>query len=109
MPSLGALQKARGSDAFEVVAISVDASEDKDYAVQRLNELGASDISFHIAPPENYEIVYDAGVKGFPTSILYGPDGKEIARLEGDADWASLEAIGFIDAILAKAALAKAG
>ncbi len=32
MPSLGALQKARGGDDFQVVAISVDAAEDKDYA-----------------------------------------------------------------------------
>lgn len=103
MPSLGALQKARGGDGFEVVAISVDGMEDKAYAARRLGELGAANITFHIAPPENYEIVYEAGVKGFPTSILYGPDGREIARLAGDADWASIEAIGFIDALLAKA------
>jgi thiol-disulfide isomerase/thioredoxin len=103
MPSLGALQKARGGSRFEVVAISVDGMDDKAYAARRLGELGAANITFHIAPPENYEIVYEAGVKGFPTSILYGPDGREIARLAGDADWASIEAIGFIDAILAKA------
>ncbi|MEH6487639.1 TlpA disulfide reductase family protein [Hyphomonas oceanitis] len=102
MPSLGALQTARGGDAFEIVAVSVDSSEDKDYAAQRLGELGAANISFHIAPPENYEIVYDSGVQGFPTSVIYGPDGKEIARLAGDADWSSIEAVNFIDAILAK-------
>ena len=103
MPSLGALQAARGGDAFEIVAVSVDSSEDKDYAAKRLDELGAANISFHIAPPENYEIVYASGVKGFPTSIIYGPDGKEIARLAGDADWSAIEAVNFIDAILAKA------
>ncbi|MBU1288484.1 MAG: TlpA family protein disulfide reductase [Alphaproteobacteria bacterium] len=103
MPSLGALQTARGGDAFEIVAVSVDSSEDKDYAAKRLGELGAANISFHIAPPENYEIVYASGVKGFPTSIIYGPDGKEIARLAGDADWSAIEAVSFIDAILAKA------
>lgn len=103
MPALGALQKARGGERFEVVAISVDALDDKAYAAKRLGELGAANITFHIAPPENYEIVYESGVKGFPTTILYGPDGREVARLEGDADWASIEAIGFIDAILAKA------
>ena len=94
---------SRGGDGFEVVAISVDGMDDKAYAARRLGELGAANITFHIAPPENYEIVYEAGVKGFPTSILYGPDGREIARLAGDADWASIEAIGFIDALLAKA------
>ena len=100
MPSLGALQKARGGDAFEVVAISVDAAEDKDYAEKRLGQLGAPNIPFRIVTPEQYELVYDSGVQGFPTSILYSPDGTEIARLAGEADWASFEAVGFIDALL---------
>lgn len=100
MPSLGALQKARGGDDFQVVAISVDAAEDKDYAAERLGELGAANIPFRIVTPEQYELVYDSGVQGFPTSILYGPDGKEIARLAGEADWSSFEAVGFIDALL---------
>ena len=100
MPSLGALQKARGGDGFEVVAISVDAAEDKDYAERRLGELGAANIPFRIVPPEQYELVYESGVQGFPTTIIYGADGKEIARLSGEADWSSFEAIGFIDALL---------
>ena len=100
MPSLGALQTARGSDKFEVVAISVDSEEDKAYASQRLTELGASNIDFHIVTPEQYELVYDSGVQGFPTTILYDADGKEIARLAGDADWSSIEAIGLIDKLV---------
>ena len=100
MPSLGALQKARGGDEFEVVAISVDAAEDKAYAAERLGQLGAANIPFRIVTPEQYELVYDSGVQGFPTSILYGPDGKEIARLAGEADWSSFEAVAFIDALL---------
>ena len=100
MPSLGALQTARGGDRFEVVAISVDSEEDRAYAAQRLGELGASNITFHSATPEQYEIVYDSGVQGFPTTILYDAAGTEIARLAGDADWSSIEAVGFIDALL---------
>jgi thiol-disulfide isomerase/thioredoxin len=102
MPALGALGAARGGEAFAVIAISVDAADDAEYARRRLGELGAANLAFHHAPPEQYEIVYAAGVRGFPTSILYGPDGREIARLAGDTDWASLEAIGFIDALLRK-------
>lgn len=100
MPSLGALQAARGGEDFQVVVISVDAEEDRAYAQKRLRELGAANLTFHIATPEQYEIVYESGARGFPTTIFYDPDGKEIARLEGDADWASLEAIGFVDALL---------
>ena len=100
MPSLGALQTARGGETFEIVAVSVDSEEDTAYAAQRLSELGAGNITFHIATPEQYEIVYDSGVQGFPTTILYDAGGKEIARLAGDADWSSLEVVGFVDALL---------
>lgn len=103
MPALGALQKARGGDAFEVVAISIDADEDVDYAKRRLTELGAANIAFRHAPLDRGDIVYGANVQGFPTTILYGPDGLEIARLSGEADWAAAEAVQFIDAALRQA------
>ncbi len=103
MPSLGALQAARGSDMFEVVAISIDSDEDLEYARQRLTELGAANILFRHAPLDRGDIVYGANVQGFPTTILYGPDGLEIARLSGEADWAAAEAVQFIDAVLRQA------
>ncbi|MDP3460538.1 MAG: TlpA disulfide reductase family protein [Hyphomonas sp.] len=100
MPALGALQAARGGDAFEVVAISIDADEDVEYAKRRLTELGAANIAFRHAPLDRGDIVYGANVQGFPTTILYGPDGIEIARMSGEADWAASEAVQFIDAAL---------
>jgi len=103
MPALGALQKARGGDAFEVVAISIDSDEDVDYAKRRLTELGAASIAFRHAPLDRGNIVYGANVQGFPTTILYGPDGIELARMSGEADWAASEAVQFIDAALRQA------
>jgi thiol-disulfide isomerase/thioredoxin len=103
MPALGALQKARGGDAFEVVAISIDSDEDVDYAKRRLTELGAANIAFRHAPLDRGDIVYGANVQGFPTTILYGPDGTELARMSGEADWAASEAVQFIDAALRQA------
>lgn len=103
MPALGALQTARGGDAFEVVAISIDSDEDVDYAKRRLTELGAANIAFRHAPLDRGDIVYGANVQGFPTTILYGPDGTELARLSGEADWAASEAVQFIDAALRQA------
>ncbi len=102
MPSLAALQTARGGDAFTVIAISVDASEDRDYAVQRLGELGgASVLDFYHAPPEAWDIVYDTGARrGFPTTIIYDENGLKVAQLAGEADWNSYEAVGLIDFLL---------
>lgn len=103
MPSLAALQTARGSDRFQVVAISVDAAEDRDYAIRRLDELSGGVLDFYTIrdDPSGWEVVYDTGAGGgFPTSILYTADGTKIAKLAGDADWTSYEAVALIDALL---------
>ncbi len=105
MPSLAALQTARGGERFQVIAISVDSAEDRDYAIKRLNELSGGVLDFYSLRPDpsGWNIVYDSGAGGgFPTSILYAADGTKIAKLAGDADWASYEAVALIDALLAE-------
>lgn len=99
MPSLAALQTAKGDENFQVVAISVDAAEDRDYARQRLQELTGGVIDFYFVPPERWEVVYDSGARGFPTTVIYDETGSEIARLSGEAAWDSYEAIALIEAI----------
>jgi len=103
MPSLAALQTARGSDEFEVVTISVDSPEDRTYAIQRLEELSGGVLDFYMISedPSGWDIIYESGAGGgFPTSILIDADGSYIAKLEGEADWTSYEAIGLVDAVL---------
>ncbi|MEL6862269.1 MAG: TlpA family protein disulfide reductase [Pseudomonadota bacterium] len=102
MPSLAALQTARGDETFKVIAISVDEPADTDYAAQRLQELSGGVLEFYtLTPgPDGWNIVYDTGASGgFPTTILYDQAGAKIAKLEGEADWASYEAIALIDLI----------
>ncbi len=98
MPSLAALQTARGGEAFAVLTISVDDAEAGDYARGKLEDWTGGVLDFYHAP--DYAITYALGARGFPTSVLLGPDGLEIARLSGEADWASYEAVGFVDAVL---------
>ena len=104
MPSLAALETARGSDKFQVIAISVDSNEDRDYAQRRLKELGGEGVlEFYHAPPEAWDIVYDTGARrGFPTTVIYDANGFKVAQLAGEADWNSYEAIGLIDTIIGK-------
>lgn len=99
MPSLAALQTSKGSDDFQVVVISVDAAEDKDYARERLKELSGGVLDFYFAPPEKWDIVYDAGAQGFPTTVIYDEAGEEIARVSGEADWDTYEAAALVDTI----------
>ncbi|MCU0882447.1 MAG: TlpA family protein disulfide reductase [Hyphomonadaceae bacterium] len=98
MPTLAELQRTYASEDFVVVAISVDKDDTRDAAVTQLADLGAGALAFYHEPSLN--ITYDLKARGFPTSILYGPDGVEIARLAGEADWASPEAKGLIRAVL---------
>ncbi len=102
MPGLGALDKAKGGDAFDVIAVSIDAPEDAAYARKRLGELGAANLEFYHAPPGEGDFLFDAGVSGFPTTILFDASGKEVARIEGGVNWTSPEAAGFIDALIAE-------
>ena len=102
MPSLAALETARGDEAFKVIAISVDSPEDTEYAKQRLNQLSGGVLEFYTLSdgPEGWNAVYDMGAGGgFPTTILYDEVGLKIAKLEGEADWASYEAVALVDLI----------
>lgn len=103
MPSLAALHSARGAPDFAVITISVDSPEDRDYAAQRLKQLSGGVLDFYTLAdgPEGWNIVYESGAGGgFPTTILFDRHGRKVARLEGDADWASYEAVALIDAVL---------
>ncbi|MEL6414237.1 MAG: TlpA disulfide reductase family protein [Pseudomonadota bacterium] len=102
MPSLAALERSRGDEAFKVIAISVDSPEDTDYAKQRLRELSGGVLEFYTLAdgPDGWNVVYDMGAGGgFPTTILYGKDGLKIGKIEGEADWASYEAVALVDVI----------
>jgi len=102
MPSLGALERSRGGDAFKVIAISVDEPADRDYAQQRLRELSGGVLDFYTLAdgPDGWNVVYDSGAGGgFPTTIIYDRTGTKVAKVEGDADWGSYEAVALIDLI----------
>ncbi|MEL6828014.1 MAG: TlpA disulfide reductase family protein [Pseudomonadota bacterium] len=102
MPSLASLQSARGDDAFKVIAISVDSPEDRAYAEQRLRELSGDVLDFYTLADgaDGWQVVYDTDAGGgFPTTILYDQAGLKVAKVEGEADWSSFEAVALIDLI----------
>ena len=85
-----------------MIAISVDSPEDTDYAKQRLRQLSGGVLEFYTLAdgPDGWNVVYDMGAGGgFPTTILYDKDGVKIGKIEGEADWASYEAVALVDVI----------
>lgn len=98
MPTLAALQQGMGDKDFKVVAISVDKANEAEAAKKELADLSKSRLTFYHDP--KMAIVYPLKARGFPTSILYDRQGKELARLAGEADWNSPEARALIEAAM---------
>lgn len=45
------------------------------------------------------ELAHQMGVMGLPVTVIVDPEGREVARLIGGADWASPEALAVFDAL----------
>lgn len=98
MPSLDRLQAAFPKDEFLIVPLSIDGPSKPKvapfYKDQKLANLG---------------IYFDKGRKAMqgldvtllPTSILIDPTGRELGRIEGDADWDMPESIELMKAAFA--------
>ena len=98
MPSLDELQRLRGGLGFQVVGISVDrnAAIAREWAV-------ANDIKdMALWHDTTYRMTGELDLPGFPTTILYNRQGREVARLAGEADWSSAEALALIDYLTAQ-------
>ncbi|AHM03865.1 Thiol:disulfide oxidoreductase TlpA [Roseibacterium elongatum DSM 19469] len=98
MPALNTLQETLGSDTFRVVTLATGRNPPQ--AIRRFfEEEGVT------ALPQyrdiNQQIARDMGVFGLPITVILDRDGQEIARLRGDADWASPEAMTLIEALIA--------
>jgi thiol-disulfide isomerase/thioredoxin len=97
MPTLDALQGALGSENFQVLTIATGR-----------NPLPAIDHFFESVAIKNLTVFTDPNqslarsmsVFGLPTTMILNPQGQEIARLRGDADWAGADATTVLKALL---------
>ncbi len=101
MPTLAALQRRFGARGLRVVAVSIDRPAERDAAQALLAELGGGALDFYIDPLSS--LAFAVRAPGLPTTILFGRDGRELARLAGGADWASPEAAALVEAALGEA------
>jgi thiol-disulfide isomerase/thioredoxin len=94
MPTLGALERRFGGRGFHVVPVSIDGVADAAKAKTELARLSQGALPFLNDPSRG--IAFAAHADAMPTSILYDAQGRELARVVGDADWTSPEANAFI-------------
>jgi len=101
MPSLDRLQAEMGKDKFVILPLSLDGPSRPKvapfYADRKLANLG-------IYFDKGKKVLGTLDVSVLPTSILIDAQGRELGRLEGEADWDKPEALA-----LMKAAVDSAG
>lgn len=98
MPSLDALQHQLGSDDFQIVLMAV--GRNSDMAIKSFfDEIDMKSLSTHLDPKQI--LSREKGVFGLPITVLIDPQGNEIARMRGDAEWDSADAIAFLSAMIA--------
>ena len=98
LPALDALQDAFGGDRFEVVTIATGRNMVP--AIQRLfDEVGVTRLPILLDPKQ--QLARDMAVMGLPVTVILNPEGQEIARMSGDAEWSGDSARAIIAALLA--------
>ena len=93
MPALDALQKARGGDDFEVVAVNIDTGDDTK-PKKFLSETGIDTLGYY--RDNTLELFNDLKKRGLalglPVTLLIDGDGCLLAHMNGPADWAGDDA-----------------
>lgn len=103
MPALDALQQKLGGPGFEVVTVNID-TRDPDKPKAWLKEVGINGLAYYADPTAKiFQDLKERGMAfGMPTTMLVDGKGCEIATLAGPAEWASEDAVRFIEAALKK-------
>ena len=96
MPSLDRLQALRGGETFEVITISLDRTKyepAKFFADNGIENL----VPYHDG---SFGVPGQLRLYGYPSTLIYNADGREIALLQGEAEWDSDEALALVDYLL---------
>ena len=99
MPSLDALNAALGGEDFEVVTIATGPNPPPAMA-RFFEETGIETLPLYRDPKQR--LAREMAVMGLPVSVILDREGREVARVTGDADWNSDSARAVISALMAE-------
>lgn len=90
MPTLDRLQAQLGSKAFEVVALSID-NADITLIEDFYEELNLDSLATYVDPTGSAMAILN--VNGIPATLLVSPQGEELGRMLGPAEWDAPEIV----------------
>jgi thiol-disulfide isomerase/thioredoxin len=97
MPMLSELQTEFGGPDFDVVTVA--AGRNPPPAMETFfDEIGVDNLPLHRDPKSG--LAREMGVLGLPITVILNPEGNEVARMRGDANWASDNAKAILRTIL---------
>ena len=97
MPMLSELQTEFGGDDFEVLTLATGRNPVP--AIEGFfDEIGVTNLPTHRDPGQ--KVARDMGVLGLPITVIIDPEGREIARMQGDAHWSSDSAKAMITGLI---------
>lgn len=99
MPTLDRLQAELGSDRFEVVALSIDRAG-VDVVREFFEEIGIEHLGVFV--DKTGKAPRDLKIFGLPGTLLIGPNGHELGRLIGPAEWDTPAMIAFFEGVIAE-------
>lgn len=97
---LSQLQRDFGGETFEVLTLATGRNSPA--GIQKFfDEIGVDNLPRHQDPRQ--DVARDMIVLGLPITVIIDPEGREIARLRGEADWSSPSARAIISALVSPA------
>lgn len=96
LPTLQALPEWFGEDKVAVLALNF---QEAGRTVRRFLE--SSGLKLPVALDANGDITRAWGIRAFPTTVLIDRQGKPRQIVQGEVDWASATALGWIERLLA--------
>lgn len=97
MPTLDRLQALLGGDKFHVLALSID-SGGLPKVRKFFKQIGVKHLSIYI--DQSGQALRTLAAIGLPTTLLLSPDGRELGRLPGPAEWDEPEKVEFFRQII---------
>ncbi len=97
MPSLDRLQAEMGGERFQVVTVATGRNTVRGIK-QFFADAGVKNLPILLDPKQ--ALARRLGVFGLPVSVILDPEGREIARLTGDAEWDSESAKAIFRALI---------
>ena len=94
---LSELQAEFGSDDFKVLTIAT--GRNSPVGIKKFfDDMGIDNLPRH--QDAKQELARNMGIFGLPITVIIDPEGNELARLRGDADWSSDSAKAILSSLL---------